>query len=388
MEKPVFAISIVGESAVLIDVTTGEILYEKNPDQPMYPASITKIMTVLLALEKGNLDDIVTVSRNAMTQEGTRIYLEEGEQVKVRELVYGTLLNSGNDSAIAIAEHLGGTVEGFANMMNEKARELGMNSTHFVNPSGLPDENHVTTARDMGLLGTYALKNPIFQEIARSKFYDANWIGENVHAILQNHNRLLWEYPYSTGLKTGYTVISRSTIVASARKDDRDLIAVVLKSDPRAYYKDAIQLFDYGYTNTSLLPILQMKEKTTSLYETTIHYIPKENPSTVVIDGQMPALQMIEKFNPEKETSIFDQILIHKGETIGKVEILKDGELYDTVDLIATENVVNTFPLKKVIAYSALVILLILVISLRLLWKRKKERRTKRKRPWLIDNEY
>ncbi|WP_339063430.1 D-alanyl-D-alanine carboxypeptidase family protein [Tepidibacillus marianensis] len=387
MQRPVHAMNVAGESAILVDVKTGDILYEKNPDLSMYPASITKIMTVILAIENGDLEDIVTVSRNASTQDGTRIYIEEGENVWLKDLIYGTLLNSGNDAAVAIAEHVGGSVDNFVKMMNEKAQELGMKNTHFVNPNGLPNENHVTSARDMSLLALYAMKNPIFREIAGSKTYEPQWIGNNVHAMIQNHNRLLWEYPYATGMKTGYTVISRSTIVASAKKDGRELVAVVLKSDPRAYFQDAMQLLDYGFDNTTLLPMLKMEEKTATLNGSVIHYIPKEIPYTVMIDGKKPDLTVKTHFNPVKNISLFDRVLVKKGDTIGKLDILNLGVPVKTVDLIATNEVDIPFPTVKIASYSIASFILLLGLPFGL-WIRKKQLKRKSERVWWLENDY
>ncbi|WP_243643743.1 D-alanyl-D-alanine carboxypeptidase family protein [Tepidibacillus fermentans] len=381
--KPARAMNLVGESAILVDVTTGEILFEKNMDKPMYPASVTKIMTVILALEKGNLDDIVTVSKNAATQDGTRIYLVEGEKVRLKDLVYGALLNSGNDAAVAIAEHFGGSVESFVEMMNEKAKVLGMKNTHFANPSGLPNPNHVTSAYDMSLLAMYALKNPVFREIASSKTYDAKWIGNNVHAFIQNHNRLLWDYPFATGMKTGYTVAARSTIVASANKDGRELIAVVLKSDPRAFYKDAEQLLDYGYQKTRLVPILKMNERFTTLNGYEISYIPKENPYIVVVDGKLPELKMKEHFKTKKKIGFFDQTIVKKGEVIGQLAIYNGEKLIRTVDLVATKDIKNSYPISKSSIYFMFAVFAFSIIGFILVLKRKREKQTINGFGWL-----
>jgi len=378
--------NIVGESAILVDVKTGETLYQKKSDSQMYPASITKIMTVILAIEKGKLDDIVMVSRNAATQDGTRIYVEEGEKVRLHDLLYGALLNSGNDAAVAIAEHIAGSVDGFVEMMNEKARELGMKNTHFANPDGLPDKNHITSAHDMSLLAIYAMKNPLFREIASSKTYDPQWIGTNVHAMLQNHNRLLWEYPYATGLKTGYTVASKSTIVASAKKDGRELVAVVLKSDPREYFQDAIQLLDYGFDNTRLFPILKMEEKSATLNGNVIHYIPKENPYTVMMNGQIPDLELKSHFNPVKNISLFDRVLVKKGQTIGKLDIISHGVTINTVDLIATKEVDIPLPMLKIVSYTLATFILIIALPIWLWWRKRQKQ--KRDRVLFLKNGY
>lgn len=155
---------ISAQGAALIDVKSGRILFEKNGDQKMRIASLTKIMTAIVAIENGNLEDMVTTSDNAYGTEGSSIYLKRGEQLTLEDMLYGLMLRSGNDAAVAIAEHIGGSVEGFAFLMNEKAKILGMNHTHFVNPHGLDDKEHYSTPKDMAILTAYALKNSTFKK--------------------------------------------------------------------------------------------------------------------------------------------------------------------------------------------------------------------------------
>src|SRR5690606_13812145 len=216
------------EAGILMEAQSGQVLYSRNPDQPMYPASITKILTGIIAVESGRLNEVVTVSKNAVHAGGTRVYLEEGEQKPLIDLVYGMLINSGNDAAVAVAEHLGGSVEKFSAMMNEKARELGATNSHFVNPSGMPDEDHVTTARDMALISRYAMQNATFREIVGTKEYPRE--GESWQpGHIVDHNRLLWEYDGATGVKNGYTEDAQQTFVATSERNGQQLIAVLLK---------------------------------------------------------------------------------------------------------------------------------------------------------------
>lgn len=236
------------EAALLMEAQSGQILYSHNPDETMYPASITKILTGLIAIESGQLEETVTVSENAVHAGGTRVYLEVGEQKQLIDLVYGMLVNSGNDAAIAIAEHLGGSIEGFAKMMNERARELGATKSNFVNPSGMPDEAHVTTARDMALITQYAMLNDTFREIVGTKEYP--WEGDGWQpGNIVNHNRLLWDYEGATGVKNGYTDAAQQTFVATSERNGQQLIAVCLKVSGAAenMYRDLTALMDYGY---------------------------------------------------------------------------------------------------------------------------------------------
>ncbi|WML40166.1 serine hydrolase [Neobacillus sp. OS1-2] len=184
------------EGAVLLDSDTGAVLYAKNANEKMYPASLTKIATAIYAIEKGNLGGIVTVSKNAASQDGTRVYLNEGEQAPLQKLIQGMLINSGNDAAMAIAEHLDGTVDHFAeNLNNYLKNNIGVNNTHFTNPNGLFDENHYTTAMDLAIITNYAIKNPVFAEIFGTKVLE--WQGQSWASTLYTHHRMLkGELPY------------------------------------------------------------------------------------------------------------------------------------------------------------------------------------------------
>jgi D-alanyl-D-alanine carboxypeptidase (penicillin-binding protein 5/6) len=234
------------EAMILIDAKTGSILYAKNEKDELYPASITKIMTALLALELGQLDESVTTSKLARHAIGNRIYLEEGEEKPLGDLLYGLMLNSGNDAAIAIAEHIGGSVEGFSDLMNERAEQLGALQTNFITPNGLHDDQHYTTAQDMAIITRTAMLNPLFREIVSTKHMP--WFGEVWHSSLVNSNKLLWKYEGSTGIKTGYTRKAQQTIVASAEKDGTELIAVLLKVQGRNnLWREATELLDFGF---------------------------------------------------------------------------------------------------------------------------------------------
>lgn len=234
------------QAAALIDVASGRILYEKNADQRMRIASLTKIMTAIVAIERGNLDDMVVVGPNAYRKEGSSIYLELGEKMRLEDLLYGLMLRSGNDAAVAIAEHIGGSVEGFAYLMNEKARKLGLRNTHFVNPHGLDEEGHYSTARDMAVLTAYALKNETFRRIVATKVHRAPWPGQPWDRIWHNKNKLLHLYEGADGVKTGYTKLAKRCLVASATRDGRQLAAVVLNAPDD--WNDTAALLTYGFT--------------------------------------------------------------------------------------------------------------------------------------------
>lgn len=244
------------EAAVLIDAKSGVMLYGKNPDEKLYPASITKIVTGIIAIETTDPSEIVTVSKDARNEDGTRIYLAEGEQVEMGKLIYGLLMNSGNDAATAIAEHIDGSKEKFAERMNEFVREkAGATNTTFKNPSGLPDPEHVTTASDMAKIARYAMKNPTFRKVVSTKTMP--WNGKEWQSELVNHNRMLWDYKGATGIKNGYTEAAGNTLVTSATRGDMDLIAVVLKApSANAAYSDTTKLLDYGFDNFHMASIV------------------------------------------------------------------------------------------------------------------------------------
>lgn len=207
-------------------------------------------MTAIIAIESGKMDEMATASRSAIYTEGSSIYLEQGEDMKLEDLVYGLMLRSGNDAAVTIAEHVGGSEEGFVYMMNEKAKWLGMTNTHFDNPHGLDSETHYSTAYDMAILTRYAMENKIFQEISGTETYMA----ESRSYSWKNKNRLLTQfYEYCTGGKTGYTKQTGRTLVTTAEKDGMKLIAVTL--DAPDDWNDHISMFEWGYENYQMEPL-------------------------------------------------------------------------------------------------------------------------------------
>lgn len=253
-------LAIVSEAAILVDSQSGATLYEKNSEQKMYPASLTKIATAIYAIEKGNLEDEVTVSKNAIEVEGTRVYLNEGEVVPLRKLIQGMLINSGNDAAVAVAEHLDGSVEKFSERINKYlANEIGVEHTHFMNPHGLFAENHYTTARDLALITNYAMKNPEFKEIFGTKLLP--WHGESWDTTIVSHHLFLkGELPYEeeiTGGKTGFVNESKHTLATTAAKENTHLTAIVLKANYKnEIYHDTEKLLDYGFEHyrTTIIP--------------------------------------------------------------------------------------------------------------------------------------
>ncbi len=241
---------LTSEAAILMDTQSGAVLFGKNEEKRMYPASLTKIATAIYAIETADLDDQVVVSEKVKEIEGTRVYLNPGEQVTLKKLIQGMLINSGNDAALAIAIHLDGTMENYSKSINEYLeKEVGVKDTHFVNPHGLFDENHYTTAKDLALILNYAMKNEDFREIFGTK--ELKWQGESWSTKLLSHHRMLkGEIPYEgvTGGKTGFVDQSKQTLATTADNGQLKLTAILLKSEfKRQIYKDTIKLFDYGF---------------------------------------------------------------------------------------------------------------------------------------------
>ncbi|WP_164670187.1 D-alanyl-D-alanine carboxypeptidase family protein [Virgibacillus doumboii] len=243
--------SIISEAAIVIDSKTGDVLYENNAHTKMYPASLTKIATAIYAIETGDLDDIVTVSEKARNIEGTRVYLEEGERVTLKKLIQGLLINSGNDAGVAIAEHLSGSVKQFAFDINDYLKNvIGVEKTHFENPHGLFDPNHVTTAEDLAKITKYALQNDLFREIFGT--VKLEWHGESWDTTLITHHKLLHQGSYEgiTGGKTGFVNQSGFTLATTAKRDDLGLIVITLNTNFQSEaYKDTTNLLDYAFKN-------------------------------------------------------------------------------------------------------------------------------------------
>ncbi|WP_096201023.1 D-alanyl-D-alanine carboxypeptidase family protein [Bacillus sp. FJAT-45350] len=249
--------SISAQGAILIEQESGRVLYGKNEHTQMRIASITKIMTAILAIESGKLEEEVTVSNNASGTEGSSLYLKPGEKLPLEDLVYGLMLRSGNDSAVAIAEYVGGSLEGFIYLMNEKAKEIGMSRTVFNNPHGLDDhEEHYSTAYDMAILTQYAMKNETFREVSSTKSYRAPQEEEEWDRIWQNKNRLLTQlYKHSTGGKTGYTKRAKRTLVSTATKDEMDLIVVTLNAP--SDWNDHMNLFNWAFDSFEVKQLVE-----------------------------------------------------------------------------------------------------------------------------------
>ena len=237
---PTRADAVSARRAYVLDAVSGRVLYERSANEQSLIASTTKIMTALIVCEQCNVLDRMRVPREAVGIEGSSMYLQEGEILTLQELLYGLMLSSGNDAATALAIYCGGTVEGFAELMNDKARILGLTGTHFVNPHGLDAPGHYSTARDLAVLGAYAMENPIFARTVSAKSVR---IGER---YLTNHNKLLWRVDGAEGIKTGYTQAAGRILVSSASREGRRLVAVTI--DAPDDWNDHTRLLEEGFS--------------------------------------------------------------------------------------------------------------------------------------------
>lgn len=360
---------IKSESAVMIDAKTGDILYQKNSSEQMYPASITKIITGILAIESGKLDDSVVVSSDAVRAEGTRVYLMEDEQVPLRKLVQGLLINSGNDAAVAIAEYLAGDVDSFADQMNAFAKKVGAENTHFVNPNGLFDEEHYTTAEDMAKITQYAMKNEEFREVVSTK--ELPWVGEGWETTLRNHHQLLWDYPGTIGVKNGYVDESKHTLVTAVSRDNLDVIIVTLKAPTsRAAYWDTMALGDYGFANFER-QTLPSGTKIEALNGET--YPLKEDLSVTLRKGEEPVQDVSSDGELQLKDSNGNVLLTH---TLFKE---KEKEATATIDNKSVEEVDSTFMQSVVktgiFLYSGLLLLLAFLVILRMRSQKHKHKK-------------
>lgn len=249
---------ISADAAVLMDAVTGDVLLDKQAHKRRPPASTTKIITAILGLELGRPDEVVTVSSKAAAVGESTIHLDPGEKATLYELITGALIKSGNDACVAIGEQIAGSEEQFVRMMNQKALFLGAKDTHFENTNGLPNKNHYSTAYDLALIARYGLGLPAFSSITRQKETEIHFLEPDFLMDVRNTNKLLWSYPYADGVKTGTTNAAGKCLVASATKDGRQLIAVVLHASDR--FGDAQRMLEWGFNQTETVSVVKAGE--------------------------------------------------------------------------------------------------------------------------------
>ncbi len=334
------ALSLSAESACMIIADTNQVIFEKNAYEKMPMASTTKIMTAILALENSSPDDLVTVSRNAAGVEGSSIYLEKDDKIRMEDLLYGLMLNSGNDAAVAVSEYISGNPLVFAEGMTALSQKIGAKNTSFKNPNGLDEEGHFTTAYDLSIISSYALENPDFKRIVSTKEKSAK-INNGDIMYFSNHNKLLSMYEGAIGIKTGFTKKSGRCLVSAAERNGITLIAVTLNAPDD--WNDHMAMFDYGFSNCQLTPIISKDTSIKTLYtedNQEISCLLEEDITIPTFKNTLPQSEVVTHL----PKSISKTIL--KGEKIGEADILVNGNILKTVDIISDRDVYNN-PKKK-----------------------------------------
>ena len=352
LQTPVYAAEpeITSPSGILMEQSTGKVLYEKDADTPRRPASVTKVMTILLAYEavrdgKANMEDMVTISANAAGYGGSTILLEEGEQISLENLIKGMCIASGNDAAIATAEYIGGSQEQFVEMMNQRAQELGMVNTHFVNPCGLDADGHVTTARDIAIMSRELMMN--FPEVTEftttwHEMMPHVWRSGPGETDMANTNHLIQSYNGMTGLKTGFTRLAKYSLSATATRNDMSLIAVIMGAETKDQRsQDVVKLLDYGFGSFVLQTVETdgqsagkvsitggMQSEIDTKVQGNVQLLSSKDAS---IDAQNLQTQI--NLSPSLQAPI------QAGDPVGTITYLQDEEPIATLPVVAAESV-------------------------------------------------
>lgn len=337
-------VNVNADAAILMDAKTGQVLFEKNMHTRKDPASTTKILTAIIAIESGRLDDIVEVSSRAAGTPGSSMHLYAGQKISLRELVTGLLMRSGNDAAVAIAEHLAGSVSGFVDIMNQKAQLLGAYDSHFRNPHGLTAAGHYSTAFDLAWLARYALSNPTFAEIVGTKETNIEWQdrrGRGTDVSLRNTNKLLWMLEDADGVKTGTTGAAGPCLVSSATRGNQRLIAVVLHDTSRWY--DSMQLLKYGFDHYDLFEYANQGDVLAAL--------PVEQGLSPAVDAVVAGTAALVVNSSDYGTVTTEVDLpgtikapVYQGQKIGEIIFYVQNKAVKTVDIIASKDVEERTP--------------------------------------------
>ena len=400
---------LVAASGVIIDPNTGLVIFDKNKDEKLEPASTTKIMTALLVLENLDLKQVVTIDEETSFTEGSRIYLLEGEKITVEDLLYALLLESANDSAVALAKAVSGSTQEFAKLMNSRAKEIGAKNTNFVNPNGLHVDGHYTTTYDLALIAQQAMRNPEFRKLVTTYRHVIKKTNKQPTRYLYNTNRLMYDaktmvdangtvrpakYEGAIGIKTGFTTEAGGCLVSGAERDGSEFIAVVMKSTDPGRFGDSIALLDYAFVNYK--SIVAVKEGT-------------DMGTVKVKNGAKNKVSLVTEKNGgvtlPKEASediVSKKIIIpknvkapiKKGQQIGVVEIYEGDAIRNEVPIVATESIekgtfLSFFGIEDNIAFKIILVLkiiggilgiLILAIVLYILYKKNQINKKRKKR--------
>lgn len=339
-EEVINKLNLYALSAVLMDAETGRVLYEKDGNKEMPMASTTKIMTCIIALENGNLEDVVTISKYASTMPDVQLKVLPGEKYLLKDLLYSLMLESHNDVAVAIAEHIGGSVEGFAGMMNAKAKELGCEHTNFVTPNGLDADNHYTTAVELSKIASYAIKNHQFVDITNTSSWQFNEISKGRGFTVNNKDRFLYTYKDAIGIKTGFTNKAGYCFVGAVKKSDRTLVSTVLGSGwpPHKAYKwsDTKELMDHGVDNFEIKQIFNSDK----VFEPAFVKDGKENFVDLYYEGDIELLMKnddVVKIKYKVPTVILAPITVDT--IVGSAKYYVNDELVKEVPILTADNI-------------------------------------------------
>ena len=323
-------------SAILVESETGRVLYAQNADEALPMASTTKVMTALLALENAALSDRVTAGRNAFGVPGTSIYLTEGETLTMEQMLYGLMLSSGNDAAVAIAEHVDGSVDAFCAHMTRRARELGCENTVFLTPHGLPKNGHYTTARDLVTIARAAMAHETFRRIVSTTKANIPWAGRDFDRVLTNKNKLLSTYPGATGVKTGYTAAAGRCLVFSAERDGLSLLGAVLNCPD--WFDVSAAILDEGFAAWRMVTALEQGE---IVCEKAVSGGAKDTFSVAAARAVKAPMRLGEW--PELTVELDPDVAapLYRGDEVGRVTLSDRGETLLTVPLVAAEDVLT-----------------------------------------------
>lgn len=327
-------LDISAKSAVVICADTGEVVYSKNMNECLSMASTTKIMTAILALEYGASDKYLTVTENMVAVEGTSMGLKDGDSVSLKTLVKGMLLASGNDAANAVANIIGGDIPTFVQMMNNKAKEIGMYSTSFETPSGLDGDNHYSTAFDMAILGAYAIKNPEFRSICSAESLVVFYGSPPYRRVLTNHNKLLKMYDGAYGIKTGFTKKSGRCLVSAVEKDGKTLVAVSLNAPDD--WNDHIKMYDYAFEKVNSVELKAEKDNIR------LNIVGGKKSYITAYASKLPAITVANsnfRYSTQIFVKQFEYAPIEKGEVVGKIVFYSNNVKLAESDLVSAESV-------------------------------------------------
>jgi D-alanyl-D-alanine carboxypeptidase (penicillin-binding protein 5/6) len=376
---------VTGQGAVLVDSRSGKIVFSRNGDQVLPPASLTKILTAVIALEKCKLTDVVNAGKSPTVVEPSIIGIKEGETFTMEVLLYSLLIKSANDAAVAIAEHISGSVPEFMELMNQRARDLGAVNTHFVNPNGLYEQEHYSTAKDIAIIAKRAMELPEFRKIVSTKVKIIPRADDSAVKWLQNHNKMLWRYDGANGVKTGYTKEAKQCLVASAARGQQEFIMVTLGAVGTNVWVDAQNMLDYGFANFDTF-----KQKEANVPVQTVEV--KRSTGNVILVTQKDFYYT----TPKGEKSVVSESIeineniaapVGKGQILGKMRFMLSGEDIGYVNLVAQNDVEPwSLAVKDTVKLIAVVVFVLILTGVFVMWNVRKRIHREKSKLWINRN--